>query len=106
VRVLLDQGAPAPLRRYLTNHNISTAAELGWGTLTNGELLERAETAGFEALVTTDQNLKYQQNLSARRISILVICTTSWRRIEMSVDAVTEALDSATPGSYSEVRIP
>lgn len=78
----------------------------GWSTLTNGELLEHAETAGFEALVTTGQNLKYQQNLSARRISIIVICTTSWLRIEKSIHAVTAALDCAAPGSYSEIRIP
>lgn len=106
MRVLFDQGTPAPLRAYLSTHDVSTALEFGWSRLTNGDLLERAESAGFEVLITTDQNLKYQQNLSERRISIIVICTTSWVRIEMHVGAVTAALDRISPGSYAEVRIP
>ncbi|HEX4080157.1 MAG TPA: hypothetical protein VHX61_14945 [Rhizomicrobium sp.] len=106
MRLLFDQGTPAPLRRYLSNHEVSTALELSWSTLTNGELLDQAESAGFDVLVTTDQNLRYQQNLSGRRISIIVICTTSWVRIEKHICAVTEALDHVSPGSYAEVRIP
>lgn len=106
MRVLFDQGTPAPLRRYFSNHDVSTAWELRWGTLTNGELLDHAEAAGFEVFITTDQNLKYQRNLSARRISIVVICSTSWARIEKHVRTITDALDRASPGSYAEVRIP
>ncbi|HEX4158451.1 MAG TPA: hypothetical protein VHY79_08235 [Rhizomicrobium sp.] len=106
MRVLLDQGTPAPLRRYLLNHDVSTALQLRWSTLTNGELLEQAEAAGFDVLITTDQNLRYQQNLSKRRISILVICTTSWLRIEKQVRAVTEALERVSPGGYTEIQVP
>jgi hypothetical protein len=106
VRVLFDQGTPAPLRKHLSGHQVNTASELQWGKLTNGELLEQAEAAGFDILVTTDQNLQYQQNLSARRISIIVICTTSWLRIERHVGAATEALNRATPGSYEDVHVP
>jgi len=65
VRILLDQGTPAPLRRELTGHIVATAYEMGWAALANGELLKAAE-AGFEAFVTTDRNLRYQQNLSSR----------------------------------------
>lgn len=106
MRVLFDQGTPAPLRGHLSDHQVSTASELKWGTLTNGELLERAEFAGFEVLITTDQNLRYQQNLSARRIAIVVICTTSWLRIEKSIGIVTDAVGRASSGTYQEVRIP
>ena len=76
MRILFDQGVPAPLRDYLPGHEIRTAYELGWSALRNGELLSRAE-AQFDALITTDRNLKSQQNLSGLRIAILVLPTTS-----------------------------
>jgi uncharacterized protein (DUF433 family) len=106
VRVLFDQGTPALLRGYLSEHQVSTAAELQWGTPTNGELLEKAEASGFEVLVTTDQNLRYQQSLSSRRIAIVVICTTGWLRIEKHVESVTETVARASPGSYEDIPIP
>jgi len=71
----------------------------------NGELLSEAEAAGFDVLITTDQNLKYQQNLGSRRISVVVITTTSWPRIQRSTSSILEAVESATPGSYFEVAI-
>ncbi len=77
MRILFDQGTPAPLRNYLQEHQVSTAYELGWGNLKNGDLLQCAETQGFEVLVTTDTNLKYQQNLSEREISIVVLSAAS-----------------------------
>jgi hypothetical protein len=69
VLVLFDQGTPAPLRRLLVSHQVSTAFERGWSTLKNGELLQAAELAEFAVFVTTDTNLRYQQNLTSRRIS-------------------------------------
>jgi len=82
VRVLFDQGTPVPLRESLTQHEVSTAYERGWSNLTNGELLDIAEQEGFTVFVTTDLNLKYQQNLSVRRIAIVVLTSTSWPRIQ------------------------
>lgn len=66
MRVLFDQGTPVPLRQALTGHSVFTAYELGWATLKNGELLRSAEEQGFEIFVTTDANLRYQQNLAAQ----------------------------------------
>ena len=106
MRILLDQGAPAPLRRFLEPHEVVTAYERGWARLTNGLLLEAAEIAGFELLLTTDTNLRYQQNLSDRRIAIVVLTTTSWPRIQRSVALVVQAVDSVAPGCYLEVSIP
>ena len=106
MRVLFDQGTPVPLRKYLTAHEVVTTFDLGWGRLGNGELLNHAENAGFEVLVTTDQNLKYQQNLTGRRICVVVIATTSWPRIQKVVAAVVEAVNSAAAGDYVEVRVP
>lgn len=106
MRALFDQGTPAPLRQLLPLHHVATAFERGWAKLQNGELLDAAETAGFDVLVTTDSNLKYQQNLSVRRIAIVVLSTTSWPRIRTAGALVAQAVDAAVPGAYIEVRIP
>lgn len=84
---------------------MSTAYELGWSTLKNGELLAVAESNGFDVFVTTDTNLAYQQNLSIRKIAIVVLSTTSWPRIQKSVAAIVSAVDAATPNSYQTVSI-
>ncbi|MBK8337317.1 MAG: DUF5615 family PIN-like protein [Sterolibacteriaceae bacterium] len=105
MKVLFDQGTPAPLRKALTGHDVQTAYELGWSGLQNGELISAAEAAGFEVFVTTDRNLKYQQNLVARKLSIVVLLTTSWPRIQKSLDAVVSVVDCATPAGYAEVHI-
>jgi hypothetical protein len=104
MRVLFDQGVPVPLRRYLAPHPVSTVFEKGWSTLQNGELLRTAEGEGFEVLVSTDQNLKHQQNLRERRFALIVLMTTSWPRIERKVDRVIAALNSVKPGEYIEVE--
>jgi hypothetical protein len=71
MKILFDQGTPVPLRRYLQGHDVTTAFELGWSSLSNGELLKRAE-ALFDLIITTDQKLRYQQNLSKRNLAVLV----------------------------------
>ena len=106
MRVLFDQGTPAPLRLQLSHHEVATAYERGWAKLTNGELLDAAESSGFGVLVTTDTNLKYQQNLKSRRIAIVVLSTTSWPRIQSAVPEVMRAVDASTEGGYTELRIP
>ena len=105
MKVLLDQGTPAPLRRALVGHSVETAYERSWSSLQNGELIAAAETAKFEVLITTDKNLKYQQNLANRTLSIVVLLTTSWPRIQNSLPAVLAAVDGAAPGGYVEVPI-
>jgi hypothetical protein len=106
MRVLFDQGTPVPLRQHLSAHQVSTAYELGWGTLSNGELLKQAESQGFEVLVTTDQNLRHQQNLAQRRIAIVVLTSTSWPRIQNVARRVVDAVDGSKPNGYIEIAIP
>ena len=101
MRVLFDQGTPAPLRHLLPGHAVSTAFELGWSTLNNGELLTAAEGRGFEVFVTTDANLKYQQNLAFRSIAIIVLGTTSWTRIKAEAEVIVSAIDATAPGKYT-----
>jgi hypothetical protein len=103
MRILFDQGTPLPLRRILSDHNVVTAYELGWTELDNGALLKAAE-AEFDALITTDQNLRYQQNLTGRRLAILVLPTTSWPRIQAHADEVAAAVNALRPGDFVELK--
>jgi hypothetical protein len=73
MKILFDQGTPVPLRRELGCYTVRTAYEEGWAQLANGDLLAAAEAAGFDGLITTDQNLRYQQNLTNRTLWILVL---------------------------------
>ncbi len=102
MRILFDQGTPLPLRRFLTGHDVATAFERGWDKLTNGDLLRAAE-AEFDLLITTDQNLRYQQNLTGRKLAIYVLPTTSWPQILRHVQAVADAVNQAKPGEYREI---
>jgi hypothetical protein len=95
-----------PLRSLLVGHDVSTAYEHGWSVLKNGDLLAAAESDGFDVLVTTDSNLKYQQNLADRSIAIVVLRSTSWPRIRAAAESVVSAVDRAVQGSYAEVAIP
>ena len=69
--ILFDQATPVPIRPYLAGHTVRTAAQEGWDRLKNGDLLAAAEEAGFDILLTTDKNIRYQQNLSGRKIAML-----------------------------------
>ena len=81
MKILFDQETPQPLRLELIGHVVDTVYEQGWSILKNGDLLAVAEQAGYDLFVTTDQNLRYQQNLTGRRLAILVLRTTSWPRM-------------------------
>lgn len=105
MKVLFDQGTPAPLRKALPHHAIETAYERGWSSLQNGALIAAAEDSGFEVFVTTDRNLKYQQNLAARSLAVVVLLSTSWPRLQQVLSLVVEAVDTASPGSYREVSV-
>jgi hypothetical protein len=84
---------------------VTTVYEQGWSTLSNGDLLRVAEEAGYNLFITTDQNLRYQQNLSNRQIAIIVLLSTSWPRIRMQVDRIGEVVNTINPGHYLEIDI-
>jgi hypothetical protein len=68
MKILFDQGTPVPLRRYLEGHSVDTAFERGWSAIQNSHLLKMAEQNGYDLLVTTDQNMKYQQKFEIEKI--------------------------------------
>ena len=85
---------------------LQRAIERGWDRISNGELLEVAEAAGFDLLLTTDKRIRYQQNLTGRKIAIVVLGNSTWRLVRMYLDRIALAVVEATPGSYAEVDIP
>jgi hypothetical protein len=101
VRILFDQGTPVPLKEHLPGHSVATAYEKGWSTLRNGELLAVAE-AQFDVLVTADRNLRFQQNVAARKLAIVVLPTTSWPRLRPAATRIAEFVAAALPGTISE----
>ncbi|MDQ2961998.1 MAG: hypothetical protein M3R31_02390 [Pseudomonadota bacterium] len=104
MHVLFDQGTPEPLRHSLAQHEVATAYERGWSKLNNGELLDAAEKEDFAVLVTTDSNLKHQQNLRARRIAVVVLSTPSWPRIQRAVASIVRAIEQAVAGTCASRR--
>jgi hypothetical protein len=104
LKILFDQGTPAPLRHELQGHEISTAYEIGVSDLENGDLLRAAE-GKFDLLITTDQSLRYQQNLTGRKLAIIVLSTTNWPRIQLNAARVVSAVNAIGAGDYVEVQI-
>ena|SRR5215207_8768635 len=102
MRILFDQGTPLPLREHLNTHIVATAFELGWSNLKNGELLAEAE-ASFDLFITTDQQMRYQQNLAGRQLAIVVILTTSWPRIKRYIPQIQLVIEEIKPGEYREI---
>jgi hypothetical protein len=106
MRILFDQGVPRGLAASLHGHEITEARKLKWERISNGALLRLAEDAGFSLVLTTDKNLRYQQNLADRKISIVVLGQSPWWLVRKHLDAILAAVNTCTPGSYAEVDIP
>ena len=105
MKVLFDNCVPAPLRRVLRFHEVTLASDLGWEELENGDLIARAETAGFDLLISTDQNIRYQQNLSGRNIALLIVMTQNWPKLKPHAAKVATLVDDIAPGDYREFFI-
>jgi hypothetical protein len=106
MRVLFDDGVPRGVASALGAHSVDEVRSCGWDKFQNGELLDAAESAGFNVLLTTDRNIRYQQNLTARKIAIVALSKGQWTLIRKSLPEIAAAVDAATPGSFTEVEIP
>jgi hypothetical protein len=105
MRILFDQGTPAPLRHVFASHDVATVYEVGWAKLSNGDLLLQAESQ-YELFITTDQNLRYQQNLTGRRLAILVLPTTSWPVLRPHAQQIASAGLAMKSGEFREFDLP
>ena len=91
----------------LVRHTIVTAQGKGWDKLSNSALLNAAEEAGVDLLLTTDRRIRYQQNLAGRKIALVVLTgTTKWSRVRLHLERIAAVVNAATRGSYAEVFVP
>ena len=105
--ILFDHGTPRGLVRALPGHTVVTAQSRGWDTLNNGALLNAAEEAGVQLLLTTDRRIRYQQNFAGRKIALVVLTgSTKWSRVRLNFERIAAAVTASTPGSYTEIDIP
>lgn len=103
MKILLDACVPRPLRKFLPDHIVQTAQEMGWGKLKNGALLQAAESE-FDAFLTSDQNLKYQQNVAGRKLAILVLPTNDWPTLQRIDKEIAAKVSVLKPGDFVEVK--
>jgi GNAT superfamily N-acetyltransferase len=106
MRVLFDNGVPRGVAAALSEHVVEEARTRGWDRLRNGELLDAAEAAGFEVFVTTDKNIRYQQNLSGRELALVILTSARWKLIKPRLSEISSAVESTMPGAIIEVEIP
>lgn len=104
MKILLDECVPWPMHRLLAGHECRTAQQCGWGGIKNGQLLQLAEQE-FPLFITSDQNLRYQQNLAGRRIAILELSTNKLRRIESAAEMIQAAIATIKPGEFRHLEI-
>ena len=105
MRILLDECVPYPMHKLIVGHESSTAQREGWGGVKNGELLRLAE-GKFELFITSDQNIRYQQNLADRRLPVLELSTNKLRRIAAGADLILAAIAAMQPGEFRQLQVP
>ena len=103
MKILLDQNTPHQLRRVLSGHEVHTAAYLGWSELENGDLLEAAASHGYDMLVTCDQSMHHEQNLSRYDVTLLTITSGNWNIIQQNTGIIRTAIERAVRGEANPV---
>jgi len=104
VKVLLDENLDHALRKLLGHHEVATANYMGWSGLQNGALLQKAEETGIDVLLTGDQTLSYEQNLTCRHLAIIAITAIKLPIIQENLPEIIAAIDTAAPGSFHRVE--
>ena len=106
MRILFDHNTPRQLRSELIGHEVDVAEERGWATLVNGLLLDRAEEAGYEVMITADKSIPYQQNIRSRSFALIVLGANRWPLIKSRIEEIRAAVAETQPGEVREVSIP
>lgn len=105
--MLFDKNVPVGVRGFLPKHEVRTVVEMQWpDQLENGELLAMAEQAGFDVMLTSDQNIRYQQNLTGRRLALLVLGSNIWPIVRQHREMIAARVDAAAPGGYDFIEMP
>jgi len=105
MKVLFDANTPASLARFLRGHEVSRADQIGWETWQNGKLMAAAEEAGFQVLVTCDQNIRYQQNFTGRKLAVVILSSNHWPTLRKVAAQIATAVDFAQTGQIAWVDI-
>ena len=105
-RIIIDQNLTMHLRDLLPGHVVTHAHEMGWDRLNNGELLNSAEQAGFDVMLTADQSIPRQNRMEARRIAVVILSTNRWPTIQQASDRILRALEGLAPGECRLVSLP
>jgi hypothetical protein len=105
MQILFDRDVARALRNLLPGHDVRTAAEMGWSTLSNGILIDTAERAGFEAMITDDRNFRAQIDINSRNLAVIILSTNHWPTFQRGAPAILQALQQARPGSYQDVAV-
>ena len=107
MRIVFDKNVPVGVRRFLSKHEVHSFVEMQWHPqLENGELLNAAEAAGLDAMVTSDQNIRHQQNLTCRKFALVVLGSNIWPVVRDHRAAIAAKVGAATPGSYEFIELP
>jgi hypothetical protein len=106
LHVLLDKNVPYGTRHFLHKHKVETVDDRGWACIPNGDLIRTAEAAGFDVVITADQNIVYQQNLKERRIALVIIGSNIWPIVRSHAAEITSQVEAARPGSYVFIEMP
>ena len=106
MRIRPDECVPLQVRHALTEHEVTTAQKMGWSGISNGDLLDHAEQEGFQVFILADKNLRYQQNLSGRKIAILELWTNHRPTLEKYFPEIRAAVEKLSPGDYFILEIP
>jgi predicted nuclease of predicted toxin-antitoxin system len=104
MNILFDNGVPKPIARCLTGHEVTYARQIGWHEMENGELIQRAENAGYQVLLSTDKNIRYQQNLAGRRIALVVLGNSQWPDVRLHLDRVAASVNACRPAATWKLR--
>lgn len=107
MRILFDKNVPVGVRTFLSGHQVHTMMEMGWpDQLENGKLLEVAEQSGFDVMVTSDQNIRHQQNMAGRKLALVVLGSNIWPVVRIHGAEIAARANAVTPGSFAFIEMP
>ena len=107
MRILFDKNVPVGVRGFLGKHDVRTVVEMRWpDQLDNGELLRMAEEAEFDVIITSDQNIRYQQKLGGRKFALIVLGSNIWPVVRQHRAEIMARVDGARPGGHDFIEMP